>query len=169
MVDSADLPLNISREMLQQNPLLERIQKNVVRNVLETLETMKNGEYDKYVGFFEDFGPMLKEGAARDWSNREKLLDLLLLQSTKTEPGKYTTLADYVGRMPAEQKDIYYLIGEDRDAIQSSPLLESYRSKGWEVLLLNRTNRRVPDAIASRIQGEADEARRSSRNRSPRR
>ncbi len=136
VVDSADLPLNISRELLQQNPLLERIQKNVVRNVLEALEAMKNAEYDKYVSFYEDLGAMLKEGAARDWSNREKLLDLLLLQSTKTEPGKYTTLADYVGRMPDEQKEIYYLIGDDRDAIQSSPLLESYRAKGWEVLLL---------------------------------
>ena len=79
VVDSADLPLNISRELLQQNPLLERIQKNVVRNVLEALEAMKNTEYDKYVPFFEDLGVMLKEGAARDWSNREKLVDLLVV------------------------------------------------------------------------------------------
>src|SRR5262245_22494259 len=77
VVDSADLPLNISREMLQQNPLLERIQKNVVRNVLESLEAMKNTEYDKYLAYFQDLGVMLKEGAARDWTNREKLLDLL--------------------------------------------------------------------------------------------
>jgi molecular chaperone HtpG len=136
VVDSADLPLNISRELLQQNPLLERMQKNVVRNVLEALEAMKNTDYQKYVGFFEDLGVMLKEGAARDWSNREKVSDLLLFQSTKTEAGKYTTLADYTSRMPAEQKDVYYLIGESREVIESSPLLEAYKSKGWEVLLL---------------------------------
>jgi molecular chaperone HtpG len=136
VVDSADLPLNISREMLQQNPLLDRIQKNVVRNVLEALEAMKNADYDKYVPFFEDLGVMIKEGAARDWSNREKLLDLLLFQSTKTETGKYTTFTDYVSRMPAEQTDIYYLIGENREAIETSPLLEAYKAKGWEVLLL---------------------------------
>jgi molecular chaperone HtpG len=136
VVDSSDLPLNISRELLQQNALLDRIQKNVVRNVLESLEAMKNTDYEKYVPFFEDLGVMLKEGAARDWANREKLLDLLLFQSTKTEPGKYTTLADYVSRMPEGQKDIYYLIGESREVIESSPLLEAYKAKGWEVLLL---------------------------------
>jgi len=136
VVDSVDLPLNISRELLQQNPLLDRMQKNIVRNVLEALEAMKNTDYDKYVPFFEDLGVMLKEGAARDWSNREKLCELLLVQSTKTEPGKYTTLAVYFGRMPAEQKDIFYLIGENREVIDSSPHLEAYKSKGWEVLLL---------------------------------
>ncbi|HJZ89481.1 MAG TPA: molecular chaperone HtpG [Gemmataceae bacterium] len=136
VVDSSDLPLNISRELLQQNPLLDRMQKNIVRNVLEALEAMKNAEYEKYVTFFEDLGVMLKDGAARDWSNREKLLDLLLFQSTRTEPGRHTTLADYVSRMPAEQKDIYYLIGEGRELIESSPLLEAFKAKGWEVLLL---------------------------------
>jgi molecular chaperone HtpG len=136
IVDSADLPLNISRELLQNNPLLERIQKNVVRNVLEALEGMKNTDYDNYVAFFEDLGVMLKEGASRDWNNREKLNDLLLFQSTQTEPGKYTTLADYVSRMPEGQKDIYYLIGESREMLQGSPLLEAYKAKGWEVLLL---------------------------------
>lgn len=136
IVDSADLPLNISREMLQQNPLLDRIEKNVVRNVLDNLEALKNSDHEKYVRFFEDLGVMLKDGAARDWTNREKLLDLLLFQSTKTEGGKYTTLADYVSRMPEDQKDIYYLIGETREIIESSPLLEAFRAKGWEVLLL---------------------------------
>ncbi|MSR51838.1 MAG: molecular chaperone HtpG [Gemmataceae bacterium] len=136
IVDSSDLPLNISRELLQKNPLLEKIQKNVVRNVIEALEAMKNVEYDRYVAFFQDLGVMLKDGAARDWANKEKLVDLLLFQSTKTETGKYTTLADYVSRMPAEQKDIVYLIGESREIIESSPLLEAFRAKDWEVLLL---------------------------------
>lgn len=135
VVDSSDLPLNISRELLQNNPLLDKIQKGVVNNILEGLEALKNLEYDKYVTFFDEFGVMLKEGATRDWSNREKLHDLLLFQSTKTEPEKFTTFAEYVSRMPEEQKDIYYLIGESRDMIEHSPLLEAYRTKGWEVLL----------------------------------
>ena len=104
--------------------------------MLEALEAMKNNEYDKYVTFFEELGVILKEGAARDWSNREKLADLLLFESTKTEPGKYTTLAEYVGRMPAEQKEIYYLIGESRELIETRPTLEAFRAKGWDVLLL---------------------------------
>lgn len=136
VVDSADLPLNISRELLQNNPLLERIQKNVVRNVIEGLEALKNLEPEKYAVFFKDLGVMIKDGAARDWANREKLSDLLLFQSTKTERDKFTTLAEYVGRMPEDQKDIYYLIGESREVLETSPLLEAYRAKGCEVLLL---------------------------------
>jgi molecular chaperone HtpG len=137
VVDSSDLPLNISRELLQQNALLDKIQKNVVRNVLEGLEALKNLDYDKYVTFFEEFGPMLKEGASRDWSNKEKIADLLLWQSTKTEPEKYTTFADYVSRMPEGQTEIYYLAGETRATIEHSPLLESFKAKGYEVLLLD--------------------------------
>ena len=135
IVDSSDLPLNISRELLQNNPLLEKIQKNLVRNILEGIEALKNTDEPKYLEFFEDFGVMLKEGASRDWANREKLNDLVMFQSTKTEAGKFTSLADYVGRMPEEQKDLYYLIGESRDLIENSPLLEAYKTKGWEVLL----------------------------------
>lgn len=136
IVDSSDLPLNISRELLQNNPLLEKIQKNVVRNILEGLEAMKNVEYDKYVTFYNDLGVMLKDGAAKDWANRDKLTELLLFQSTHTEADKYTTLADYVSRMPEEQKEIYFLAGEDRASVEHSPILEAYRAKGWEVLLL---------------------------------
>jgi len=136
VVDSADLPLNISREILQQNPLLEKIQKNVVRNVFENLEAMKNTEFDKYVTFYKDLGVMLKEGAARDFTNREALANLLLFESMATEPKRYISLAEYVEKMPPEQTDIYYLIGESRELIEHSPLLEVFRSKGWNVLLL---------------------------------
>ncbi len=136
IVDSSDLPLNISREILQQDPLLDKIQKNVVRNVLESLEGLKNTEFDKYVAFYKDLGVMLKEGINRDFANREKLGDLLLFESMTTEPGKLISLADYVEKMPAEQTDIWYLIGENRETIEHSPLLEVFRSKGWNVLLL---------------------------------
>jgi molecular chaperone HtpG len=136
LVDSADLPLNVSRELLQQNPLLDVIQKSVVKNVLDTLAGMKNVEFDKYLAFYKGFGPILKEGLARDWSNREKVADLLLFESANTEPGKYTTFAEYVEKMPQDQKEIYYLIGESADQLRKSPYLEAFRARGRDVLLL---------------------------------
>jgi molecular chaperone HtpG len=136
VVDSSDLPLNVSRELLQQNPLLDVIQKSVVKNVLDTLAGMKNLEYEKYLTFHAGFGPVLKEGLARDWANREKVADLLLFESANTEPGKFTTLADYVAKMPADQADIYYLTGESAEQLRRSPYLEAFRAKGRDVLLL---------------------------------
>jgi molecular chaperone HtpG len=136
VVDSSDLPLNVSRELLQQNPLLDVIQKSVVKNILDTLAGMKNLEYEKYLVFYAGFGPTLKEGVARDWANREKVADLLLFESANTEPGKFTTLADYVAKMPADQTDIYYLIGESAEQLRRSPYLEAFRAKGRDVLLL---------------------------------
>ncbi|MDY3561321.1 molecular chaperone HtpG [Gemmata sp. JC673] len=136
VVDSADLPLNVSRELLQQNPLLDVIQKSVVKNVLESLGGMKNIEFDKYLGVYKAFGTVLKEGLTRDWSNREKIADLLLFESANTEAGKFTTLAEYVGKMPEGQKDIAYLIGESAEQLRHSPYLEAFRAKGQDVLLL---------------------------------
>jgi molecular chaperone HtpG len=136
VVDSSDLPLNVSRETLQHNPLLAKIKSNLINRILKTLEEMKDTEYDKYVKFYEEFGAYLKEGAGQDYVNRERLADLLLLQSTKTEAGKYTTLAKYIEQMPTDQKEIYYLIGESRALIESSPYLEAFKSRGQEVLLL---------------------------------
>ncbi len=137
VVDSNDLPLNVSRELLQQNPLLEVIQKSVVKNILDTLAGMKNIEFEKYLNFYKAFGAVLKEGLTRDWSNREKIADLLLFESANTPPGQYTTLADYVAKMPSEQKDIVYLIGETTEQLRHSPYLEAYRAKGQDVLLLS--------------------------------
>lgn len=137
VVDSNDLPLNVSREMLQQNPLLEVIQKSVVKNILDTLAGMKNIEFEKYLNFYKAFGSVLKEGLTRDWSNREKIADLLLFESANTPPGQYTTLADYVAKMPSEQKDIVYLIGETTEQLRHSPYLEAYRAQGQDVLLLS--------------------------------
>ena len=136
VVDSADLPLNVSRETLQHNPLLAKIKSNLVNRILKTLEEMKDTEYDKYVKFHEEFGAYLKEGTGQDYVNRERLADLLLLQSTRTEPGKYTTLAKYLEGMKADQKEIYYLIGENRALIEGSPYLEAFKASGQEVLLL---------------------------------
>src|SRR5262249_7096096 len=123
-------------ELLQQNPLLEQMKKNITRSVLKALEDMKADEYDRYVAFYRELGSVLKEGPGRDWSNRERIADLLLFESLKTPAGQYTTLAKYVEAMPAEQKEIYYLIGEERDLLEHSPYLEAYRARGEDVLLL---------------------------------
>jgi molecular chaperone HtpG len=136
VVDSPDLPLNVSREILQQSAPLEKIRSNLTSKVLSTLDDMKQREHEKYLGFYRELGAFLKEGAYQDWTNREKLADLLLFESTKTEPGKLTSLAEYVERMPGEQTEIYYLAGEGRELLEQSPLLESFKAKGWEVLLL---------------------------------
>jgi molecular chaperone HtpG len=136
VVDAADLPLNVSRETLQHHPLLAKIKSNLVNRVLKTLEEMKNDDYENYLKFYKEFGITLKEGVPQDWSNKERIADLLLFESTKTKPGEYTTLAKYVEGMPAEQKEIHFLIGETRQQIENSPYLESFKAKGEEVLLL---------------------------------
>jgi molecular chaperone HtpG len=92
VVDSADLPLNVSRETLQHNPLLAKIKSNLVNRILKTLEETKTGENETYLKFYEEFSQVLKEGIGQDFTNRERLADLLLFESTKTEAGKFTTL-----------------------------------------------------------------------------
>jgi molecular chaperone HtpG len=136
VVDSPDLPLNVSRELLQQSAPLEKIRSNLVNKLLGTLGDMKRTEYDAYVKFFEELGGVLKEGVAQDYTNRQKIAEVLLFESTKTEKGKYTTLDDYLDRMSVSQDAIYYLIGESRALIEHSPYLESFRAKDQEVLLL---------------------------------
>jgi molecular chaperone HtpG len=136
VVDSSDLPLNVSRETLQHNPVLARIKSNLVNRIIKTLEETKTGEYETYLKFYEEFSQVLKEGVGQDFSNRERLADLLLFESTKTEKGKFTTLDQYVAGMTTDQKEIYYLIGESRSLIENSPYVESFKAKGQEVLLL---------------------------------
>lgn len=137
VVDSPDLPLNVSRELLQQSAPLEKIKSNLVNKILNTLEEMKQKEYDRYVAFFRDLGIFLKEGVGQDWGNRERLANLLLFQSTRTEAGKFTTLSQYVDGMAPDQKEIFYLTGDGRELMEQSPHLEIFKAKGWEVLLLD--------------------------------
>jgi molecular chaperone HtpG len=136
VVDSADLPLNVSRETLQHHPLLAKIKSNLVNRVLKSLEEMRDSEFDNYLKFYKEFGTTLKEGIPQDWSNKDRIADLLLFESTKTKPGEYTTLAKYVEAMPVDQKEIHFLIGESRALIENSPYLESFKAKGEDVLLL---------------------------------
>jgi molecular chaperone HtpG len=136
VVDSPDLPLNVSREILQHSAPLEKIKSNLTSKVLSTLDEIKRKDFDKYVGFYRELGMFLKEGAYQDFENKKKLAELLLFESTKTDAGKLTTLADYVERMPGDQTEIYFLAGESREVLEQSPLLESFKAKSWEVLLL---------------------------------
>ena len=136
VVDSPDLPLNVSREMLQRNANLDKIKSGLTSKILGTLDEMKRREFDKYVAFYRELGVFLREGAYQDFENKPKLADLLLFESTKTDADKFTSLADYVERMPGDQTEIYYLAGDSREVLEQSPLLESFKAKSWEVLLL---------------------------------
>ena len=136
VVDCSDLPLNVSREVIQHSPLLEKIQKSLVKNVLGALEDLKTQEGETYTEVFAELGGILKEGLARDWDHRAQIADLLLFPSLRTGEGKVVSLAQYVEAMPADQSDIYYLAGEQRSVLEHSPSLEVFRHRGWDVLLL---------------------------------
>jgi molecular chaperone HtpG len=137
VLDSADLPLNVSRELLQQDAEVEAIRGALTKRVLELLGRVAKDEPDKYATLWKEFGQVLKEGVAEDPSNRDKLLPLLRFNSTH-EAGDEdrVALADYVTRMVAGQQKIYYLIAETRAAARASPYIEKLRARGVEVLLL---------------------------------
>jgi molecular chaperone HtpG len=134
VVDSADLPLNVSREILQEDKTLDKIQKNLVKKVIETLKKLKEKQNEKYLEFYAEFGKVLKEGVYSDHANQEKLSDLILFESSKTEAGKLTSLAEYVEKMPEGQTEIYYITGESRKTVENSPHLEKFKQKDYEVL-----------------------------------
>ncbi|WP_366943174.1 molecular chaperone HtpG [uncultured Victivallis sp.] len=136
VVDSNDLPLNVSREILQENPQLARIEKAVTAKVLSELKKLLETDREAYAGFFREFGRIFKEGLHTDFTNAEKLKDLVMYESMNTEPGKMITLAEYVAAMPESQKEIYYITGEKRESVASSPALEYFRSKGYDVLFM---------------------------------
>ncbi|HTE41633.1 MAG TPA: molecular chaperone HtpG, partial [Steroidobacteraceae bacterium] len=138
VVDSSDLPLNVSREMLQHDPQIDAIKSAITKRVLDLLSKMATEDKDKYATFWKEFGTVLKEGPAEDYSNRERIAKLLRFSSTlatKEEPD--VSLEDYVARMKPGQDRIYYVIGDSFTAARSSAHLEQLRSKGLEVLLLS--------------------------------
>lgn len=134
LVDSSDLSLNVSRELLQQDRLVSQIRKNIVGKILATLKDWVHKDRANYENFWLEFGSTLKEGIATDHANKEKIQDVLLFKSTQSDA--WTTLDEYFLRMKPEQKDIYYIAGEKLEQIQNSPYLEKLKQKGFEVLLL---------------------------------
>ncbi len=136
VMDSSDLPLNVSREILQNSPAMDAMKKGASKRVLGLLEDMAKDKPDDYASFWKEFGNCLKEGIIEDMANREKLAELLRFSSTASDE-QAATLADYVGRMKEGQDTIYFITAETLAAAQHSPHLEVFRKKGIEVLLLS--------------------------------
>ncbi len=134
IIDSEDLPLNVSREMLQQNIILTKIKKASVKKILNELKKLKEKDFEKYLKFYKVFGKVLKEGVYTDFENKELILDLLLFKSTKREN---VSFKEYKESMKENQKAIYYITGEDEKLLKNSPLIESFKDKDIEVLIMD--------------------------------
>ena len=139
VIDSSDLPLNVSREMLQGSRAVDHIRSTAVKRVLKLLKDMAAGEPEKYATFWKEFGATLKEGIVEDYANRDEIAALLRFHSTRsgTVEGQEVSLSDYVARMKEGQEKIYYVVAPTLTGAAASPHLEAFRQKGIEVLLLS--------------------------------
>ena len=135
VVDSSDLPLNISRESMQDSTLVQKLNKVLTKRYLKQLEEKANKEPETYDAFWKRFGIFLKEGVTSDFTHREQLLNLLRFESTYTKESETTSLSDYLSRAHDNQKEIYFLFGANRNAIEKSPYLEAFNTRKIEVLL----------------------------------
>jgi len=135
IIDSEDLPLNVSREILQQNKVLTNIKGSSVKKVLSELQKLSEGNPEKFIEFIEQYNRPLKEGLYSDFANRDALLELIRFKSTEVEG--WTSLASYKERMKDDQKSIYFITGENEDTLRNSPLIEGYVKKGIEVLVMS--------------------------------
>jgi molecular chaperone HtpG len=150
VVDSSDLPLNISREILQQDPEVEAIRSGLTKRVLDLLARLAKDEPDKYATFWKEFGAVLKEGIAQDQANQGSILPLLRFASTHdTDNTPSVALADYLARLKPGQERIYYVIGESLEAARGSPAIERLRERGLEVLLLGE---RIDEWVMGQLQ-----------------
>ncbi len=138
VVDSPDLQLNVSREMLQQDRYIALIRKGLTKKILSVLEEMQEQEQSTYLKFWKEFGRAIKEGVSADYENKDKLLELLQFESSNDKEN-LTTLKAYVERMKEDQNEIFYLTGDSRAQVENSPHIEAIREKGYEVLYLTDT------------------------------
>ena len=136
VVDSSDLPLNVSRETMQDSELLRKLNQVLTKRFLRFLNEQANKNEETYLEFWNEFGALIKEGVATDFTYKDDLAKLLLFESTALEPGKLTGLDAYVDRMASEQKEILFLFGKSRKSIEAGPYLEALRARSLEVLLL---------------------------------
>ena len=134
VIDSEELPLNISRETMQDSALVSKLNKVVTSRFIKFLDGQSTSEPEKFKEFWEKFNFYIKEGAANDFTHQKELVKLLRFESSKTEKGELVSLADYVGRMKEDQSAIYYVNGPSREVIESGPYLEVFRNKGLEVI-----------------------------------
>lgn len=149
VIDSNDLPLNVSREILQNNRILDAIRSGAVKRILDTLKKMITDDAEKYNGFWKEFGQVIKEGLVEDMGNRDAIADLLRFYSTHAESeNPNTSLEEYISRMKPGQEKVYYISAESLSAAKQSPLLEVFKKKEIEVLLLTD---RVDEWIFSQV------------------
>ncbi len=149
IIDSEDLPLNVSREILQENRILANIKQGSVKKILGEIKKLSKDE-EKYEKFIAEYNRPLKEGAYQDFTNKEAILELIRYKSTKTEKGKMTSLAAYKERADSEQKAIYYIIGENENVMKNSPLLEAYKKNDIEVLICD--DKEIDEIITPALQ-----------------
>ncbi|NIR53101.1 molecular chaperone HtpG [candidate division KSB1 bacterium] len=136
VVDTEDLPLNVSREVTQSSPAMAKIRNVLTGKILGFLEDWAENEKNKYEKFYKNFGQIFKTGVNSDFTNKDRIVNLLRFESTKVDKGELTSLKDYVSRMKEDQKEIYYLSGEHREELERNPNLEYFRKNELEVLLL---------------------------------
>lgn len=148
VIDSEDLPLNVSREILQQNKILANIKSASTKKILGEIANIAKKD-EEYKDFYKEFGKVLKEGLYSDYENKEKILELLRFDSFKVEN---LSLKAYKDAMSSEQKSIYYILGENKDSLKNAPLLEKFAQKGFDVLLLSDEI----DAVVMPMVGEYD-------------
>lgn len=146
VIDSEELPLNISRETMQDSALIQKINKVVASRFLKYLGEQANSEPEKFKTFYDKFGVFLKEGAANDFTHRNEIVKLMRFESSKLEIGKTTSLTEYIDRMPEEQTAVYYVNGPTREVIEAGPYLEVFRDKGYEVIY---TKEAIEDYVLS--------------------
>jgi molecular chaperone HtpG len=136
VVDSEDLSLNVSREMLQEDRTLSQIEQQITKQILKALKDLSETSPERYETFWRELGRVLKEGLTVDWKNKDAIAELCRFETMRSEPGKVVSLKDYVAAMPEAQKEIYYVTGLSRRAVEQSPHLEAFKKRGFDVLFL---------------------------------